>query len=327
MFLYIWGCCTVDLVLYCMFYHRLLVQYCLHDPHPCFVVRFSRILGSLVANPGQDSSWQVIAHSAGVDKGALAAWRLGQSPCGSSSTDVSASGSALVQPLPELICPAAGPLCPSLKLMRGKVVLKRTEKLYELGSKIGEGSFGEVFLAKRTVPDSGHPGGFDLAVKRMKSADISEVWVEAYLLDRCRDHPHIVQLVDIFMSSVPVASLNLVCGYGGRDLCAVLGDGPVSPPRVREVVGHVLSGLSHLHGLGLLHGDLKPANILVADLGDSWLCRLADLGGALEARTVVVTSVRKWVGEWVGGLFRLLVGGRVGGRLCGLVGGVSSPGD
>lgn len=236
----------------------------------------------------------MIAHSGGLEQEAVEAWRLAHPIEGSCPTGSSSSGLAPVQALPTpivLAVPLSGPSCPALKLMRGSIVLKRSEKLYELGAKIGEGSFGEVYLAKRKLPDS--LGGFDLAVKRMRSVDVKAVWSEAYLLDRCRDHPHIVQLVDIFQSAVPVDRLNLVFGYGGRDLKAIMHDGPVHPARVRDAVVHVLSGLGHLHGIGLVHGDLKPENILVSEQGDRWLCRLGDLGGALEARIVFVIIVSK----------------------------------
>ena len=52
------------------------------------------------------------------------------------------------------------------------------------------------------------------------------------------------------------------------------------PRRVAEVVGGVAGALDHAHEHGVVHRDVKPANVL---LGDRGAVKLADLGIATAA--------------------------------------------
>ena len=101
---------------------------------------------------------------------------------------------------------------------------------------------------------------------------------EAVIADMCR-HPFIVRLVDCFtIRGVP----HLVYMHGGTDLKAMLAAGVPTPAQAMECMLYVAEGLGHLHDLGLLHADLKPANILVTDRGHDWTALLGDVGSVCE---------------------------------------------
>jgi serine/threonine protein kinase len=67
----------------------------------------------------------------------------------------------------------------------------------------------------------------------------------------------------------------------GRDLEAVLADGPLEPARAVRIIEQVAKALHAAHEVGLLHRDVKPSNILLdrddfAYLIDFGIARAAD---------------------------------------------------
>jgi serine/threonine protein kinase len=87
--------------------------------------------------------------------------------------------------------------------------------------------------------------------------------MEAYILDRCQGHPHIEQMLDVFCDVAEPQHHYLVFERGTCDLTVVLRrPDPMQPMIVRGALGNLISALTHVHGLGLIHADLKPDNIL-----------------------------------------------------------------
>ncbi len=56
-----------------------------------------------------------------------------------------------------------------------------------------------------------------------------------------------------------------------------------------DVILQIASGLHHIHGLGIVHLDLKPSNILVSDDGQA---KIMDFGLAIESRQVFDRQIR-----------------------------------
>jgi serine/threonine protein kinase len=118
---------------------------------------------------------------------------------------------------------------------------------------------------------------------------------EAVVAELCK-HPHITELVDIFQSTpVKDKSVHLVYRFAGESMAKLLKGMSPSPGMVRDAVHHTLLGVRHIHSVGLIHADIKPANLLV-EVGPSgsWFVRVGDLGNALEARWRIPHGHLNW---------------------------------
>ena len=51
--------------------------------------------------------------------------------------------------------------------------------------------------------------------------------------------------------------------------------------QIRDCLRQLLGGLAHVHGAGLMHTDVKPANIF-AQSPTPWMSVLGDLGSAVD---------------------------------------------
>jgi eukaryotic-like serine/threonine-protein kinase len=95
---------------------------------------------------------------------------------------------------------------------------------------------------------------------------------EARALDRLR-HPHVVPLRGYFAEWPAI----VLAWMPGGSLADWLKKEPITPARAVEIVCAVLSALGEAHRLGILHRDVKPANVLFDDIGTA---RLSDFGAA-----------------------------------------------
>ena len=69
----------------------------------------------------------------------------------------------------------------------------------------------------------------------------------------------------------------------GELLMDRIGKGPLAAPDALLITRGVISGLRHAHGLGIVHRDVKPENIMLAAVGDATpLVKLLDFGLAKD---------------------------------------------
>lgn len=95
-----------------------------------------------------------------------------------------------------------------------------------------------------------------------QGVELAERWHRAAALS----HPHLIR---IFAAGTwapagePLAYL--VMEYGEENLADVLRDRPLTTDETREMLGPVADALAYLHRQGLVHGNLKPSNILAVE--------------------------------------------------------------
>jgi serine/threonine protein kinase len=164
---------------------------------------------------------------------------------------------------------------------------------YVLLEQIGSGELGHVFLAKHAQMDR------RVALKvlsRRHSANpesIDQFLAEARKIGTL-DHRNIIHLYDF--ENAGDRSFLVMEYVAGRDLERIVSeDGRLPPVKVAEYVRQAAAGLAHAHGKGVVHGDLKPANLLVEEQGtvkilDIGVARLSDAGNEPDEETGPGTS-------------------------------------
>jgi serine/threonine protein kinase len=167
---------------------------------------------------------------------------------------------------------------------------------YRLGAVIGRGGMGTVWHARDELLNR------DVAVKEIvwpPQLDPAEREVargravrEAQLAARLH-HPNVVTVYDIVEDDDrPCIVMELVPFRSLREVLAE--DGPVSPARAARIGLSVLAALRAVHEAGVVHRDVKPANIL---LGPEGRIVLADFGIAKAADSPALTASGVLVGS------------------------------
>jgi serine/threonine-protein kinase len=92
-------------------------------------------------------------------------------------------------------------------------------------------------------------------------AEFRERFVDEARNTSAIDHANIVPLYDFGeIDGMHYIAMRLV---DGADLASLIGDGPIAPARALSLLDQVADALDTLHHRGLVHLDVKPANVLV----------------------------------------------------------------
>ncbi|MCU0723661.1 MAG: serine/threonine protein kinase, partial [Planctomycetes bacterium] len=162
-------------------------------------------------------------------------------------------------PMPDTRDPAEGGGAP--KTEPRDSLAERTLGPYRVLSEIGRGGMGVVYKAfheglKRTVALKVLIAGEDASDEA-----IARFHREAEAVAKLGHHPHVVPVHDIGSAGrLHYFAMHYVEGVS---LDRVLDEGPLPPRRAAEVARCVAEALDHAHVRGILHRDVKPANILM----------------------------------------------------------------
>lgn len=159
---------------------------------------------------------------------------------------------------------------------------RRLGDRYELLECLGDGSHGSVWRAQRLSDDN------IVAVKIPKDqGGTSKELAEGSALIGQESHPNVVSVYwmgrvppenewyAIEMEYFPSLTLAQLLDNGDQGFVA-------SYDRVLGLYQQVLSGVGHLHKLGVSHGDIKPQNILVSGT----LLKLTDFGCSISPEDI-----------------------------------------
>lgn len=150
---------------------------------------------------------------------------------------------------------------------------------FRILSLLGTGGMSSVYLVEHTLLRRKRAVKV-LPKKRVGDASYLERFKLEALATAALDHPNIVRAYDIDHEG----DLHyLVMEYiSGRDLqTRVKQDGPLAYLEAAELIAQAATGLQHAHDAGMIHRDVKPANLLLDDQG---IVKVLDLGLALFER-------------------------------------------
>lgn len=163
---------------------------------------------------------------------------------------------------------------------------------YRIERLLGEGGFGQAYLARRLTPSEAVPEVVCIKV----SARIDGWLREAYFGQLLDGHPRAIRIFDAFplMRSSGQVLYYLALEYAEHgDLSAFLrvSERGWSEARVRREIAGILEVLRKLHRGQLLHRDLTPLNIFVCKgpklkLGDFGIVRQQSDGRGITAHTM-----------------------------------------
>ncbi|KPI37627.1 Cytokinesis protein sepH [Cyphellophora attinorum] len=158
-------------------------------------------------------------------------------------------------------------------------------KDYQLGDCIGKGAFGSVYRALNWST------GETVAIKQIKLADLPKSELRMIMLEidvlKNLDHANIVK----YHGSVKTPdTLNIILEYceNGSLNSITKNFGRFPENLVAVYMAQVLQGLVYLHEQGVMHRDIKGANILTTKQG---LVKLADFGVASTTAGLNESSV------------------------------------
>ncbi len=140
---------------------------------------------------------------------------------------------------------------------------------YRVIEEIGRGGMGIVYRVVHTGLDR------EFALKTLKVASAAHVGIERFQREAkvlgSLKHPHIVDVTDFGIAGgVPYLVMELVSGSTLRQRQA----DPLSAEEALDVLDALARAVDYAHSKGVLHGDLKPDNVLLTPDG----CKILDFG-------------------------------------------------
>ena len=150
---------------------------------------------------------------------------------------------------------------------------------YRIDGVLGQGGMGTVYEATQLSLDR-------VVALKLLAAHLSndmafrarfrrEGQVQARL-----EHPHVVSVYEAGDRAGTFIAMRLV---RGRTLKDMINDRELDVPRTLKILAPVAEALDEAHGLGLIHRDIKPQNVLVGRRDHSFLADFGLTKGPTEA--------------------------------------------
>jgi serine/threonine protein kinase/Flp pilus assembly protein TadD len=172
---------------------------------------------------------------------------------------------------------------------------------YKLLQQIGEGGMGVVYMAEQFEPVKRR-----VALKIIKPGMDTRQVIARFEAERqalsLMDHPNIAKVLDAGTteSGRPYFVMELVKGQPITEYCD---DKHLTPRQRLELLLPVCQAIQHAHQKGIIHRDIKPTNILVAEYDQKAVPKVIDFGVAkATSQTLTEKTMFTGFGQIVGTL-------------------------
>ncbi len=151
---------------------------------------------------------------------------------------------------------------------------------YRRGTLIGQGGNGEVWRARHDLLE--RPAALKLLSKAHLQSEEREAWLERFRREASvtsrLSSPYTVRIYDYGINEVG-AAYSVMELLKGEDLHSyVKRTGSLSPEQVIAVALQICDSLGEAHDLGLVHRDVKPANVFLVRNADRTQVKVLDFG-------------------------------------------------
>jgi serine/threonine protein kinase len=147
---------------------------------------------------------------------------------------------------------------------------------YRIGRKIGSGGMGDVYQATHLIL------GREVALKTVRPDAVHGNSQGIFLIQEARaasalDHPNIVKVYDVGdVEGTVYIAMEYV---EGQTLRQILGQRALRPKEALQYAVQIANALGAAHDVGMLHRDVKPANIIITRKG---MVKMVDFGLAKQ---------------------------------------------
>jgi serine/threonine protein kinase len=180
----------------------------------------------------------------------------------------------------------------------GKIIFKKfkdskdsdSRDKYHLKQKLGNGGFGEVWLAEKELNTGATViGEIKYALKFLTGEiDLAAFEKEIRSLTRVGSHINIISIRDAFECTAYVRPVIVTDFANGGSLYELIKNEVISLDKAVKIIEQVLVGLEYLHSFPIAHRDIKPGNILLRD----GIACISDFGLAIDLEKTQTT--RGW---------------------------------
>lgn len=162
---------------------------------------------------------------------------------------------------------------------------------YEVLEVLGAGGFGQVYKVRNTLSDRVEALKV-LIPSLLGDAALTERFMREIKVQAALQHPNIASLLGVQRQDNRI--LMFLEYIDGITLDKALDRGPLSPGTTASIIAQVLNALAYAHSSGVVHRDVKPANIMIQKDGR---VKLMDFGIARAGQDRKLTSTGQALGS------------------------------